>query len=502
MADGTVILVGAGPGSAGLLTLRGREALEQAEVVVYDRLVGEEVLALIPPQAERINVGKESSHHLVPQEGINRILLEQAQRGKRVVRLKGGDPFLFGRGGEELELLAREGVPFEVVPGVTSALSVPAYAGIPVTHRDFCSSLHIITGHQREGQPLRIDFQALVRTGGTLVFLMGVSALEGICTGLLEAGMDAGMPAAVIERGTRPDQRKTVSTLAELPEAARRRQVKSPAVIVVGRVCALSEEFDWFDALPLKGRTVVVTRPKSRAGTLSRRLRGLGAQVVEYPCIETEDRIPCPELDEAIRSLGRYGWLAFTSPAGVEAFFRRLDGLGLDARALAGIKLAVIGPGTGRALRERGLRPDLVPEVYDSGHLARALLEAGAASVLLCRAAMGTEELPRILTEAGVPVSDVAVYDTHYRSDRAEEVRALLEAGPLAVTFTSASTVTGFVRSLPGADLSRVTGLCIGEQTAAEARRQGISVRVARAAAMDALVELTLDFAKEEASWN
>ena len=233
---GSVILVGAGPGDPGLLTQKGRQAIENAQVVVYDRLVSPAILSLIPKDAEKINVGKESSNHLVPQEEINRILLRKAQEDKRVVRLKGGDPFLFGRGGEELELLEAAGIPFQVVPGVTSALSVPAYAGIPVTHRDFCSSVHIITGHARAGAELSIDFDALKRTGGTLVFLMGVTSLPKICKGLLDAGMAPDMPAAVVERGTLPRQRKLVSTLERLPLEAEKAGVKSPAIIVVGKV--------------------------------------------------------------------------------------------------------------------------------------------------------------------------------------------------------------------------------------------------------------------------
>ena len=291
---GKVILVGAGPGDPGLLTRKGLEALRSADVVVYDRLVGPGILALMPEGAEQINVGKQAAHHPVPQEQINRILLDKALEGKTVVRLKGGDPFLFGRGGEELELLARHRIPFEEVPGITSAIAAPAYGGIPVTHRDCCSSLHIVTGHQRSGKELDIDFEALVRTGGTLVFLMGVSALPAICRGLLDAGMAPDTPAATVERGTTPSQRRTSATLADLPRRAEEVGVKSPAVIVVGQVCALAEQFDWFDRLPLKGKTVVVTRPKERAGTLSGRLRSLGADVWEYPCISTVPIDPCP----------------------------------------------------------------------------------------------------------------------------------------------------------------------------------------------------------------
>ena len=484
---GNVILVGAGPGDPGLLTQKGRQALEQAEVVVFDRLVSPAILALIPPGAEAIDVGKESSHHLVPQEQINRILLEKAQAGKRVVRLKGGDPFLFGRGGEELELLAEQGIDFQVVPGVTSALSVPAYAGIPVTHRDFCSSLHIVTGHARAGSQLHIDFDALRRTGGTLVFLMGVTSLPMICRGLLEAGMEPSMPAAVVERGTLPSQRKVVSTLEKLPEAARNARIKSPAIIVVGRVCGLSDRFDWFDRLPLKGKRVVITRPADRIGSLAGQLRELGADVTEYPCIRTVSRANCPELDHAIESLNRYRWLVFTSPVGPGIFFDRLHASGRDARALAGLKLAAIGPRTASELERYGVMADLVPETYDSAHLAAAMAQVEG-PVLLGRASQGSSALPEIFVKNGIPFADIPCYDTVYEAPDAGKVRALLDK-PVLVSFTSASTVRGFVESLPGADLSHVIGCCIGPQTAAEAIKHGISTVTAKEATMESLIQ-------------
>lgn len=484
---GNVILVGAGPGDPGLLTQKGLWALEQAQVVVYDRLVSPDILALIPPGAEKIDVGKESSHHLVPQEQINKILLDKAREGKRVVRLKGGDPFLFGRGGEELELLEENGVPYQVVPGVTSALSVPAYAGIPVTHRDFCSSVHIITGHARAGARLQINYEALCRAGGTLVFLMGVTALPQICQGLLDAGMSPGMPAAVVERGTLPQQRKVVSTLEQLPQEAKQAQIKSPAVIVVGKVCGLSQRFDWFDRLPLKGRQIIVTRPADRSGTLCGRLRQLGASVTGYPCIRTVARDNCPELDRAIEHLDSYRWLVFTSPAGPPVFFDRLHSAGRDARALAGVKLATIGPKTASALERFGLRADLVPETYDSQHLAQAMSEVEG-PVLLCRASRGSDALPALFSKNGIPFEDISCYDTVYEAPDPVPVLELLKQNVL-VTFTSASTVRGFVESLPGADLSRVLGCCIGPQTAQEARKYGIATVTAREATMDSLIE-------------
>lgn len=485
--NGNVILVGAGPGDPGLLTQKGLWALEHAQVVVYDRLVSPDILALIPPGAEKIDVGKESSHHLVPQEQINKILLDKAREGKRVVRLKGGDPFLFGRGGEELELLEENGIPYQVVPGVTSALSVPAYAGIPVTHRDFCSSVHIITGHARAGAQLHINYEALCRAGGTLVFLMGVTALPQICQGLLDAGMSPGMPAAVVERGTLPQQRKVVSTLEQLPQEAKQAQIKSPAVIVVGKVCELSQRFDWFDRLPLKGRQIIVTRPADRSGTLCGRLRQLGASVTGYPCIRTVARDNCPELDRAIEHLDSYRWLVFTSPAGPPVFFDRLHSAGGDARALAGVKLAAIGPKTASALERFGLRADLVPETYDSQHLAQAMSEVEG-PVLLCRASQGSGALPALFSKNGIPFEDISCYDTVYEAPDSALVLELLKQNVL-VTFTSASTVRGFVESLPGADLSRVLGCCIGPQTAQEARKYGIATVTAREATMDSLIE-------------
>ena len=487
---GSVILVGAGPGDPGLLTQKGRQAIENAQVVVYDRLVSPAILSLIPRDAEKINVGKESSNHLVPQEEINRILLRKAQEDKRVVRLKGGDPFLFGRGGEELELLEAAGIPFQVVPGVTSALSVPAYAGIPVTHRDFCSSVHIITGHARAGAELHIDFEALRRTGGTLVFLMSVSSLPRICRGLLDAGMAPDMPAAVVERGTLPRQRKLISTLEKLPQDAKAAGVKSPAIIVVGKVCALSSRFDWFDGLPMKGKTVVVTRPEDRSGTLTQRLRELGAEVVDYPCIRTVAREENPELEEAMENLSRYRCLVFTSPAGPEIFFRRLRAAGRDARALSGLTLAAIGPKTAKAMERFGVTADLVPETYDSDHLAKAL-EAVEGPVLLCRASRGSTALPEMLERKGIPFADVPVYDTVYAAPAPQKVDALL-GETLLVTFTSASTVRGFVESLPGRDLKNVIGCCIGKQTEAEAKKYGLATVVSQEATMESLVECIL----------
>lgn len=493
--SGKVILVGAGPGDPGLLTIKGRRALERADVVVYDRLVSPAVLELIPESARRINVGKQANNHIVPQSGINQILLEEALAGHTVVRLKGGDPFVFGRGGEELELLAKHGVDFEEIPGITSAVAAAAYAGIPVTHRDYSSSLHIITGHAREGEQLTVDFEALVRMGGTLVFLMGVTAMPMIVQGLLDAGMDGDTPAAMVEQGTLPVQRRCSAALAALPQRAAEMGIHSPALIVVGGVCELAEDFCWFDRLPLRGRRIVVTRPKNRAGALADRLRELGADVREYPCIQTEPLEPCPALEQAVEHIADYQWLAFTSPAGVEAFWRHLEKTGRDARVLGRIKLAAVGPTTAKELARHGLRADCVPPVYDGGALGLALGERAQGRVLLLRAEESAPDLTDALERRHVAYDDVACYRTLYDNPRSQQLRAALERGEIEfVTFTSASTVKGFVASVgEDADFSRFTGLCIGQRTAQAAKAYGISVRTAREATMDALVELAAD---------
>ena len=490
--SGNVILVGAGPGDPGLLTVKGREALAQAEVVVYDRLISPAILAMIPEGAEAIDVGKRAARHTVPQREINQILLRKAQEGKHVVRLKGGDPFVFGRGGEELEILAENGIDFQVIPGVTSAVAAAAYAGIPVTDRDCCSSLHIVTGRAKAGEPLSIDFDALVRTRGTLVFLMGVAALPEIVGGLLGAGMDGGTPAAMVENGTLPGQRRCDATLDTLETRAREMDIQSPALIVVGEVCRLAEALCWFERRPLHGKRIVVTRPKLRAGTLSARLRALGAEVIEFPCIETVPIDPCPAMDAAMENIGDYEWLVFTSPAGVEAFWARLRRLGRDARCLGGVRLAVTGPATAEALEKCGLVPDLMPGTYSGAQLGESLAKGTGVRVLLLRAEEASHALTDALEAAGVPYDDVAVYRTRYGNPRSQALREALEAGRIDfVTFTSASTVKGFAAAVgEDADFSRTLGLCIGEQTAAEAGRRGIPVRVAAEAAIDRLVEL------------
>ena len=491
---GKVWLVGAGPGDAGLFTLKGREVLANAEVVVYDALVGQGVLGLIPEDAELIFAGKRSGNHFLRQEETNRVLLDAALRGKRVVRLKGGDPFVFGRGGEELELLVENDIPFEIVPGVTSAFAVPAYCGIPVTHRDFCSSVHIVTGHRRGDRGYDIDFEALVRTGGTLVFLMGIAALGDICKGLLSAGMAPDVPAAVLECGTTAAQRRIGATLGTLEAVCAQTTVRTPAIIVVGQVCGLADDFSWYEKRSLAGVRVLVTRPRERISGMADLLRHRGAEVLELPAIRTEPVSDPAPVRAAIDRLarGEYDWITFTSPCGVEIFLAQLLEV-CDIRALASAKLAAIGQGTRKVLWKYGLKADFVPSVYDGRTLGAELAKvcAPGSRMLIPRAAIGNRELIEELARRDdLEITDVATYDTLYESSRVIDERAVIESGDVDfAVFTSASTVRGFAESVRGVDFAKVRAVCIGEQTAAAAREYGMQIWISRRATLESLAE-------------
>ena len=546
---GKVWLVGAGPGELGLFTIKGLEVLQKAEVVVYDALIGDAVLTLIPDRAEKINVGKRAGNHRMTQEQINLTLLEQAQAGKRVVRLKGGDPFLFGRGGEELELLVENDVPYEIVPGVTSAFAVPAYNGIPVTHRDFTSSVHIITGHRRssanthsigraeasrnmntagsagslsDSDGLGIDYEALVRTKGTLIFLMGLSTLPVIMRGLLDAGIDPDTPAAVLERGTTAGQRRVLATVSTLEEETDRARIKAPAIIVVGEVCRLAESFAWAEKRPLAGRKILLTRPKELISEMAGRLRRMGAEVLEMPAIETVPIQPNPALEDCFqkdpkgaaysqKTAGRTDWMVFTSPTGVRIF---MDWFlpDHDIRDLAGIRIAAIGEGSAKKLRQYGIRCDFVPTVYDGETLGRELAQEirqereahndipAAVRVLIPRAAIGSRELVEELEKAGdIEILDIPTYTTEYVTKSIVDAREQIENGEIHyAVFTSASTVRGFSAVMEGADLSRIKAVCIGRQTRAAAQAQGMQTRMAEKATLDALLDAVMQCAAED----
>lgn len=498
---GKVWLVGAGPSDPGLFTLKGKAVLEQAQVVVYDALVGAGVLAMIPKTAEKIYVGKRAGNHAMPQEKINELLLKKAKEGRRVVRLKGGDPFLFGRGGEELLLLRAHGIAYEVVPGISSALAVPAYGGIPVTHREFASSVHIITGHKKKNEALDLPFDAYVKLKGTLVFLMGVLALPDIMQGLLSSGMSGSVPAAVLEKGTTAGQRRVLATVATLEEAVQVAKIQPPAIIVVGEVAALGEQFAWYESLPLFGRRYVLTRPADRISVLAERLREKGAEVIEQPAIETAalpfDETQRQAFDDVCQN--KYDCLVFTSPAGVRIFFEKLGELHRDIRALGGVKLAVIGSGTKKELEAHGLFADFIPEVYNGEMLGRLLGEALAdkSRVLIARSNIGNPELIRSMElsaqAAGktLAVTDLPIYETRYVKNELFPLEELLAADEVSgVFFTSASTVRGFLRANPGLDVTKVRALCIGEMTAQAAREAGMQVEISKEASIDSLIEL------------
>ena len=478
---GKVWLVGAGPGDGGLLTGKGERLLRSADVVVYDRLVGEEIMEMIPADTEKIDVGKNAGNHPVPQDRINAILAEQALAGKNVVRLKGGDPFIFGRGGEELELLAEKGIAFEVVPGITSAVAAAAYGGIPVTHRDFCSSVHFITGHARAGKELEIDFEALVRLKGTLVFLMGVSTGEQIAEGLMAAGMDPGEPSAVIENGTRSEQRTFVQPIADLGETIRREEIHSPALIVVGRVCSLAERFDWFDRLPLKGKRILVTRPEAGASRLAEGLRALGAHVDVRPAIRTGPIRPLAIPEKS------FDTVVFTSAAGVKSYGEWLLEEGLDARWFAGKRIACIGPATAKALRQYGLSADFVPSVYSGEVLGREMVGSGlvgkTSRVLLLRADIASRDVTDALDAAGVPYDDIPVYKTEILPASEDPERWD------CVTFTSRSCVEGFTGGKARDAFRGRLALCIGKKTAEAAEACGFRVVCSQEATIDSMVE-------------
>ncbi|MCD8365380.1 MAG: uroporphyrinogen-III C-methyltransferase [Clostridiales bacterium] len=497
---GKVWLVGAGPSDPGLLTLRGKQVLQKADVVLCDALVGAGILAMIPPAAEKIYVGKRSGDHAMPQRDINRLLADLALAGKRVVRLKGGDPFLFGRGGEELELLNTLEIPYEVVPGVTSALAVPAYQGIPVTHRDFCSSVHIITGHRRDGSDDAIDYEALVRTGGTLIFLMGASSLGDICGGLLKGGMAPDMPAALLMRGTTPEQRRILATVGTLEAAAERQRTETPAIIVIGKVCSLAEKFSWFEALPLAGVRLLLTRPEELIHETAEKLRSLGAQVIEYPTIHIARRENNAALHEALRHLDRYQWLVFTSPTGVRIFFEEIQVQHIDVRRLSGIRIAAMGRGTQKELASRYLYADLIPEIYDGKHLGLALAQAGADGerVLIPRAAAGNQDLINALSRKRV--DDIPAYDTILspQDSLPRSLAAELESGKIDyVLFTSASCVRGFASAAGSIDYSDINAVCIGKQTQREADALGMKTQTSEQASIDSLIDCLIHTRKE-----
>jgi len=501
--SGMVYLVGAGPGDPGLVSVKACECLRRAEVVVYDRLADERILGYAPKDAEYIYVGKASSNHAMKQEDINRLLAEKAKAGKCVVRLKGGDPFVFGRGGEEALLLEEMGLPFEIVPGITSAISVPAYGGIPVTHRGLATSFAVITGHEdptKGGSNMRWD---KLSTGvDTLVFLMGVANLPHITKMLMENGRSGDTPAAVIRWGTKPEQRVLVTTVGTAAKDVAAAEIKPPAIFIVGEVVKLRERLRWFDRVethPFFGKTVLVTRAREQASRLTAALEGLGAKCVEAPAIRLEEPDDGYQaIDEAIARVSEYDWLIFTSVNGVSRFFERLELGGKDARSLGGAKVAAIGVATAAALKSHGILADVVPREFRAEGIVESLkgeIEPGQ-RILIPRAQEAREVLPEKLRELGAETEVAPVYRTVAAEVDGEALRQRLSSGEIDfVTFTSSSTVTNLLKIIGSAEaLSSARTACIGPVTAKTCRRKGIEPDiVAEEYTIDGLVRAMKD---------
>jgi uroporphyrinogen III methyltransferase/synthase len=495
MEPGKVYLVGAGPGDPGLITVKGLECLRKADVVIYDRLVDDSLLEEASPDSEKIYVGKGRGCHAMEQKEINLLLISKAREGQRVVRLKGGDPFVLGRGGEEAEVLAANDISFEVVPGVSSAYAVPAYAGIPVTHRRLASSFTVVTGHEDpEKDESSIDWRTISTGSDTLVFLMGMDNLTHIVNKLLQNGRPPRTPVAVISQGTSPGQRTLVGTLEDIGSRAQKEDFEPPAVIVVGEVVRLREQIRWFDNLPLFGKRVLVTRAEHQTKELSQLLLERGAMPVEMPVIRIGPPRTWKELDQAILDLESYGWIIFTSVNAVETFWKRLLAKKLDARQFGGTKIGAIGPATAGALEERGLHPDYIPKRYTSQGFLAGLKKQDVVGrrVLLPRSDIAGNELSDGLTKRGVKVHQVTAYRTATVTNSSSQAKQMLLSGEIdVITFTSASTVNSLLAILDRKweVIKRARLASIGPNTSAALADKGLKADiVAREHTMPGLV--------------
>jgi len=482
---GIVYLIGAGPGDPDLITLKGLRCLKSAHVVVYDYLVNESLLSLADSDAEIIYVGKKSGLHTMHQRDINKLLVEKANEGLTVARLKGGDPFIFGRGGEEAVALSKAGITFEIIPGITSAIAVPAYAGIPLTHRDHSSAACLITGHEDpEKDKSKINWESLAQFSGTLVFLMGIANLEKIVGKLVENGLSEETPAGVVSNGTTPNQRTVIGTLGTICDRFTEQGLKPPGIIVVGDVVGLKDSINWFESKPLFGRVILVTRPQEQALDFIRRLSDLGARCLLLPTITIKPPESWKDMDEAIGNISAYDWILFTSVNGVRYFFDRLYNAGKDARSIGNARIGAIGPKSEEALVERGIRPDLIPEEYFSGGVADALREYDIQDkrILMPRPLIAGKYLPEKLREMGALVDEVEAYRTVRPRDNQVEFDMLMKEEIDVVTFTSPSTVRNFVamfKNRPAFDkIVRSKIACIGPVTEREAMKEGLKVSI------------------------
>ena len=478
---GKVYLVGAGPGDPGLITTKGSRCLEQAQVVLYDRLLDPSLLDLAPESARRVFVGKERDRQAMSQSQINQFLVDEGKAGNVVVRLKGGDPFVFGRGGEEALALAKNGVSFEVVPGVTSAVAAPAYAGIPLTHRGAASCFTVVSGSEDPSKPnSSVNWEALARTGGTLVVLMGWQPLQSIFDTLIKEDMSPHTPVALVQWGTWPQQATVTGTLENAVALGKTAGLRPPVAAVIGPVANLRQELSWFDQRPLFGKKVLITRSRTQASQFRLMLEELGAQPVEIPAIQTVDLEDFTELDSALARLGEFQWAIFASINAVDSVFERLGLLGKDSRAFGGVKVGAIGPATSNALTDRGITPDFVPSRSVSEVVLSELesMDWTGVPVLLPAADIGRDTLARGLSQRGAEVERIAAYRTIPTDGMAEKARSTLEQNVDFVTFTSSSTVQNLLNMLDGdrRALERSKIACIGPTTAATAEQMGLRV--------------------------
>ncbi|MEE8397990.1 MAG: uroporphyrinogen-III C-methyltransferase [Desulfobacterales bacterium] len=484
--NGKVYLIGAGPGDPGLITVKGLACIQQADVVIYDYLAAPTLLAHATGEAEIIYVGKKGSDHTLSQDGINALIVEKAMQGKVVARLKGGDPFIFGRGGEEAEVLVQNGIDFEIVPGVTSAIAAPAYAGIPLTHRQFTSTLAFVTGHEDPTKDeTQIDWSALANGIGTLVFLMGVKNLPNIARRLIEKGKPPDTPVALVRWGTTPKQVTVTGTLDTIVDRVKAAGLKAPAIIIVGRVVELRPTLKWFETRPLMGKTILVTRARAQASDMVKMLSDLGASCLEYPTIEIVAPDSWEPMDESIQDLSRYDWLVFTSVNGVKFFFDRLFHSGLDSRALNGIQTATIGPATEKRLAGFGVKSDIVPESYRAESIIKAFKDKNidGKRILLPRAAEARPILPVELTQMGATVDEITAYCTRIPESNQDLLLDHLRSKTVDfITFTSSSTVKNFKALLPPEQfddlMDGVTIASIGPITTDTANALGFDVHI------------------------
>ena len=499
MSEGRVYLIGAGPGDPELVTIRGLRLLRNADVVVFDRLIDMRLLRHPRPDAELVDVGKVPGERGRTQAHISELLIDKAREGKKVVRLKGGDPFVFGRGGEEAEALRDAGVPFEISPGVTSTVAVPAYAGIPLTHRNYASAFTVITGSVAQDKTeADIDWSDFAQVPGTLVVLMGWSRAEDIVAALIAAGKPEETPAAIVSRGTTSEQKSVFGRLDEIVEIAIRSRLGAPAIIVVGEVARLHERLNWYEELPLFGRRIIVTRTRTQASGLSARLSELGASPVEIPTVAIRRLEDYSELDSCLRRLSEFDWIAFTSANAVRSVCCRLMEIGMDMRAFHAVKVATVGRATATELLKQGVRADLVPERATSAGLASELVACGVRSkrVLLPRSDIATTEFPDSLRSSGAIVCEVDAYKTVFSDEAKDAVKEEIRQGVDAITFTSSSTVTNLLRLLDHdvSQLSDIVAACIGPVTAATASGCGLKVDiVSKAAATDSLADALVE---------